>query len=258
MQPRFQVVDLGDSQLATATWGTGTPRIVFLHDGLGSISQWRSVPGDIAERLDCSVLAYDRAGHGSSVPSPTTVRPADWLHSEAEVLRDLLDALHIDQPILVGHSDGATIALIYGAQNAATRGVVAIAAHSWVERAAVDRIIEMRADPEPVVKGLARHHADPQALFDSWSGTWSSAPFQLWDTRAILDTLDAPTLVAQGADDEFATDEQVHATAAAIGSNATPLLIPGQPHLIHHESPQVVVDLVVDFVRSLEADHLDT
>jgi pimeloyl-ACP methyl ester carboxylesterase len=253
MQPRFGVVDLGDSQLSTATWGDGVPQIVFLHDGLGSVSQWRSVPGEVAERLDCTVIAYDRAGHGSSIPSPTTVRAADWLHAEADVLEVLLGELNIEEPILVGHSDGATIALIYGSQNAATRGVVAIAAHSWVEKAAVDRIIGMQADPDPVLKGLARHHSNPLALFESWSRTWSSAPFQSWDTRASLGTLDAPTLIVQGADDEFATDEQVFATATAIGPNATPLLLSGQPHLIHHENPQVVVDLVTDFVRSIDA-----
>jgi pimeloyl-ACP methyl ester carboxylesterase len=174
------------------------------------------------------------------------------LHAEADELEVLLCELNIEEPILVGHSDGATIALIYGSQNPATRGVVAIAAHSWVEKDAVDRIIGMRADPDPVVKGLARHHSNPQALFDSWSGTWSSAPFQSWDTRSILDSLDAPTLVVQGADDEFATDEQVFTTAAAIGPNATPLLLAGQPHLIHHENPEVVVDLVADFVRSID------
>lgn len=252
MQPRFAVVDLGDSQLSTAIWGDGVPQIVFLHDGLGSVSQWRSVPGEVAELLGCTVVAYDRAGHGSSLPSPSTVRPANWLHAEADELEVLLCELNIEEPILVGHSDGATIALIYGSQNPATRGVVAIAAHSWVEKDAVDRIIGMRADPDPVVKGLARHHSNPQALFDSWSGTWSSAPFQSWDTRSILDSLDAPTLVVQGADDEFATDEQVFTTAAAIGPNATPLLLAGQPHLIHHENPEVVVDLVADFVRSID------
>lgn len=258
MQPRFEVVDLDSSRISTATWGDGLPEIVLLHDGLGSISQWRSVPGEIARRLDCTVVAYDRAGHGASVPSPTTVRPANWLQSEAEVLDALLDALRIEQPVLVGHSDGATIALIFGAENAATKGVVAIAAHSWVEQVAVSRIIQMRANPEPVLKGLARHHANPQALFDSWSGTWSSAPFQSWDTRATLDTLDAPTIIVQGADDEFATEEQVFATAAAIGSNATPVLIAGQPHLIHHESPDIVIDLVSDFVKRLDSKSPDT
>lgn len=252
MQPRFETVDLGNSRISTATWGDGTPEIVLLHDGLGSISQWRSVPGDIAGRLSCSVLAYDRAGHGSSLPSPSTVRPADWLHTEAEELKALLEVLGVARPILVGHSDGATIALIYGSQNAATRGVVSIAAHSWVQQVAVGRIIQMREDPEPVLKGLARHHSNPQALFDSWSCTWSSDPFQSWDTRSTLNSLNAPTLIVQGADDEFATEEQAFATAAAIGSNATPVLLAGQPHLIHHESPQVVVDLVYDFVKDLD------
>ncbi len=252
MQPRFEVVDVGESQISTATWGDGVPEIVLLHDGLGSINQWRSVPGDIAEQVGCSVLAYDRAGHGASLPSPTSVRPANWLHSEADELETLLEALQIETPILVGHSDGATIALIYGAQNESTRGVVSIAAHSWVQKVAVDRIIAMRADPEPVVERLARHHSNPRALFESWSGTWSSTPFQSWDTRETLDTLRAPTLVVQGAADEFATDEQVFATAAAIGPNATPLLLAGKPHLIHHDSPDVVVDLVAEFVKDLD------
>lgn len=251
MEPRLETIDLGECQISTATWGAGIPKIVLLHDGLGSISQWRTVPVDIATRLDCAVLAYDRAGHGLSLPAPTTVRPANWLHSEADDLKRLLDALHIESPILVGHSDGATIALIYGTQNEETRGVVAIAAHSWVEKVAVDRIIGMRADPEPVIEGLARHHANPLALFDSWSQTWASTPFQSWDVRSDLHTLNAPTLIVQGSQDEFATEEQVFATAAAIGPNAEPVLLPGEPHLIHHDSPEVVVDVVTNFVERL-------
>jgi len=254
MQPRFEIVDLGECQISTATWGAGTPEIVLLHDGLGSVSQWRSVPGDIAARLDCTVLAYDRAGHGASLPTPTATRPPNWLHSEADTLAELLGYLGMERPILIGHSDGATIALIYGSMNKHTRGVIAVAAHSWVEQIAVDRIIGMQADPEQVLEGLAHHHDDPRALFDSWAGTWSSAPFQSWDVRPSLSTLSAPTLVVQGAEDEFATEEQVFATARAIGTNATPLLLAGEPHLIHHHNPQAVVDLVTKLVEGLDTE----
>jgi len=245
-------LDLGRRSLTTATWGSGPPDIVFLHDGLGSIGQWRDVPMLVAEQTGRSVVAYDRAGHGESTPVPSGAWPADWLHSEAAVLADLLVALGIQQPLLVGHSDGGSIALLHAAATSlAVEGVVALAAHSWVEPVCVDAITRMRASPAPIIAGLARHHCEPVALFDAWSGVWTSAEFAEWDIRAQLRSVSAPVLVVQGSDDVYATPEHARRTAEAIGDNAEHHLVDGLGHLLHHDDGAFVVSAVVEFARSI-------
>lgn len=251
-EPGLDRVVLGERTLTTATWGGGRPDIVFLHDGLGSIAQWREVPRLVAERTGRSVMAYDRAGHGDSIPAPTGAWPADWLHTEAAVLADLVTALGIERPLLVGHSDGGSIALLHAARaGRAVRGVVALAAHTWVEPVCVEAITAMRTSPAPIVAGLARHHADPVALFEAWSGVWTSTRFRAWDIRPSLSTVSASTLIVQGSVDAFATPEHATATAAAIGDNAEHRLVDGLGHLLHHDDDEFVVGVVVDFAGSI-------
>lgn len=238
--------------LTVAHWGASPAGIVMLHDGLGSIAQWRDVPAAIASRADTGVIAYDRAGHGRSTPVPQGAWPADWLHTEAVVLADLLDELGIDRPVLVGHSDGGSIALLHAAASPTTcAGVVAIAAHSWVEQVCVDAIAAMRALPEPIVAGLARFHEHPAAVFDAWSGVWTSDAFRTWDIRPLLGTITCPALVAQGEADEYATPEHLDLTAAAIGDHAEAVRIAGVGHVVHHRAPDAVVDLVAGFHAGL-------
>jgi pimeloyl-ACP methyl ester carboxylesterase len=252
IEPLVAVVAVGEATLATATWGEGQPEIVLLHDGLGSIAQWRSVPAGVAQRCGRTVLAYDRPGHGRSTPVPVGAWPTRWLHDEAERLALLLEVCGIDRPILVGHSDGGSIALIHAATTDATAGVVALAAHSWVEQITVDRIAALRARPEPVIAGLRDHHADPAAVFEAWSGVWTSDEFRRWDIRPQLAAVDVPVVVAQGDTDEYATDAQAIETAAAIGDNASCVLLPRLGHLLHHHDPDLVADVVADFADTID------
>lgn len=242
---------VGGRNLTTATWGTGTPDIVMLHDGLGSIAQWRSVPYEVARRTGLTVLAYDRAGHGSSTPRPSGPWPADWLHREAEVLSLLLSRVGAAQPVLVGHSDGGSIAAILAAdQPSSCRQLVLLAAHSWVESVTVDEIARLRATPGPIVGSLGRYHDHPDALFEAWSGVWVGDEFARWDIRPSLSTVAVPTIVAQGVLDEYATPAHAIETSAAIGDNARPVLLPELGHLLPHEAPETVIELVDGFVRS--------
>jgi pimeloyl-ACP methyl ester carboxylesterase len=242
--PSTATVAVGGDRLTVATWGPGRPSIVLLHDGLGSIGQWQEVPSGLAARTGRTVLAYDRAGHGRSTPVPVGAWPADWLRREADVLAGLLDALDIEDPVLVGHSDGGSVAAIHGALTRNRSPLVLLAAHTWVEPDTADEIGRMRAAPDRIVAGLARHHAAPRALFEAWSGVWTSAEFARWDIRPQVAAIAAPVLVVQGGADEYASPEHAEVTARAIGDNAQCLLLDGLGHLLHHEAPDVVIDVV--------------
>ena len=247
-----QVLDLGDQQLAAGIWGEGDIEIVLLHDGLGSISQWRSVPALVATRTGVGVLAYERAGHGSSTPVPTGPWPTEWLYREAAVLQRVLDHVGCVQPFIVGHSDGGSTALLHAADvGTSIRGVLAIAAHTWVEDICRTSIIDMRAQSERFVAGLARHHDAPAEVFEAWSGVWVSEAFGRWDIRPELGAIVVPAVIAQGSEDAYATDDHVHLTVDAIGANARAVFLPGLGHIAHHDDANAVVDLIVSVYESL-------
>lgn len=249
-EPAFSTIPIGDAQLRSATWGSGVPEVVMLHDGLGSIPQWRSLPAEVAARTGKTVLAYERAGHGESLPTPTGAWPTDWLHHEAQILRQVIAAIGAARPILVGHSDGGSTALIYAAQGKSeVTAVLALAPHSWVETICFDSIVAMRANRHAIEAGLARHHRDPTAIFEAWSGVWVSDDFRTWDIRPELARIRVPTVIAQGADDAYASDDQAHLTAAAIGANAASMIVPGVGHIMHHDDADVVAELIVGFVQ---------
>lgn len=234
-------------RLRTATWGSGSPSIVMLHDGLGSIGQWRSLPGDVHQRTGATVIAYERAGHGQSLPVPAGPWPADWLHREAVVLAALLARLDIVKPLVVGHSDGGSIGLIHAANAGDQRCLAVFAAHTWVEPVCTDAIGVMRDRPGGIIFGLARHHDAPSEIFAAWSGAWLSDEFASWDIRPLIGAIDCPTLVVQGTDDEYATDAQLVETAAAIGDNADLRRFDGVGHIVHHAAPAATADIIAEF-----------
>ncbi len=262
---------LDDAAMTVAVWGDGPADVLLLHDGLGSIGQWRTIPRRLAERTGLTVLAYDRPGHGRSTPVPTGPWPADWLHREAERLGRLLGAVDVvERPLLVGHSDGGSIALIHAAaigggeagdgdgdgDGRALAGLVTLAAHSWVEQTCVDAIAGMRHDSGPIVAGLRRYHTDPAAVFEAWSGVWVSDGFRPWDIRPKLSTIGCPTMVVQGRNDEYATDAHAIETATAIGDNARWRLLDDVGHLLHHQDPELIVETVADLAAELDADRI--
>lgn len=237
-------IDILEASIEYEVWGAGAPRIVMLHDGLGSIAQWRETPAELADRTGAAVVAYNRPGHGGSTPIPTGAWPTLWLHDQARLLAALLEELDIPDPFLVGHSDGGSIALLHASSGEACRGIAALAPHSFVEPVCVSAIAAMRADPTRIVRSLSPYHVDPAAVFEAWSGVWVSDEFGRWDIRDRLAAITCPALVVQGDADDYATDHQLWSTVAAIGGPARGKLVPGVGHLIHHQRVDVVVDLV--------------
>lgn len=234
-----------DHGLDIATWGHA-PSTVFVHDGLGSIGQWRDVPQRVAAISGRGTLAYDRAGHGRSTPVPRGPWPIDWMAHEAEVLADVIARHAVSPARLVGHSDGGTIALLCAAKRPdLVSDVVALAAHSWVETKCVNAIAALRSEPDTIVPALSRYHRHPAELFEAWSGAWTSAPFASWDVRPQLAAITCPAIVVQGADDEYATEQMAWTTARAIGSPAEVVIVSGCRHAIHRDAPDLVVQLAV-------------
>ena len=252
---QLRTIDLGGLRLRAATWGDGPVGIVMLHDGLGSIGQWRDTPADIAAATGTAIMAYERAGHGTSKPEPTGAWPADWLHGEATVLGELLEVVEIERPLIVGHSDGGSIALLHAADGGTCSGVIALAAHSWVEQICTDAITKMRQNPDRFIAGLAPHHAAPAALFDAWSSVWVSDEFASWDIRPMLGSIGVPAMVVQGDRDRYATDAQLVETAAAIGPDTSIKSLPGAGHIIHHEQPAEIAALVTNFYDHIQHQH---
>lgn len=238
--------------IVTRTWGDGPPDIVMLHDGLGSIAQWGEVPQRIAAETGATVMAYDRPGHGRSEPVPDGPWPTEWLRHNAGLLDELLMHHGAECPMLVGHSDGGSIALLHAAMSGVSEvsAVVAIAAHTFVEPICSGAIVDMRANSDRIVMGIGRNHLHPAELFEAWSGVWVSEEFQSWDVRSELSGITVPTVVAQGTNDEYATDAMVHETVAAIGSNARAQFIADRGHLVHYEDPDPIVALAVGLWNS--------
>lgn len=261
-----EVFDRAETMIETATWGSGKPEIVMAHDGLGSIEQWHSVPARIADNTGRTVLAYNRPGHGASTPHPVGPWPKQWLNQQAALLGDLLESIGVERPLVVGHSDGGTIALIFAATRPVS-GVLAISAHTFIEDRCVNAIIEMRKAPSRLVQGLAKAHAEPARLFEAWSGGWTDPKYGSWDVRTLLGRYSGPALIAQGSEDEYASTEMVTDTVAALGtataSGATAsevaavlgeervsgVMLEGLGHMVPLEDPDVTVDLVSAFAR---------
>lgn len=226
--------------------------LVFLHEGLGSVGQWRDFPDALCARLGMEGLAWDRWGYGLSEPfdRPRTVR---YLHDEAyDALPDALHTAGVERAVLVGHSDGGSIALLFAARfPEATAAVVSEAAHVFVEeetlagiRAAVDAYAHT-----DLKQRLARHHREKTGrVFSHWADCWLSPPFRHWNIEADIRGLRAPLLLIQGADDAYGTTAQLDAIAAAAEGTVKRVLLPGCGHVPHHEQRQAVVDLMAGFI----------
>ena len=232
------------------------PAIVLLHEGLGSVSSWRAFPQRLTERTGCTVVAYSRYGYGRSdvLREP---REPDYMHREAEVvLPELLARLGVERPILFGHSDGASIALIYaGALPGAVRALVLEAPHVFVEEISVRSIAEAKtayATTDLPAK-LARHHTDPDATFAGWNDIWLDQRFRDWNIETSASSVDRPVLLIQGDADAYGTNAQLDAIVARI-PNAQVLLVPGTGHSPHRDAADLVLDRVAAFVAASSAN----
>ena len=229
------------------------PSIVLLHEGLGSVSAWGDFPAVLATGTGASVVAYSRAGYGRS----TALREpfgVDYMHREAELLPAILDRLALERPILFGHSDGASIALICAARRPErVRALVLEAPHVFVEDLTIESIAAISAGypaNDRLRAGLARHHHDADATFARWSEIWLHPAFRSWDITADLAAVTAPTLVLQGRDDEYGTLAQVGAILAGVPS-ADAAILPHCRHAPHRDARDEVIARTVAFAAGI-------
>ena len=233
----------------------GAPTLVFLHEGLGSIESWRGFPGALTRATGCAALLYDRQGYGRSDPidQPWAI---DYLHRYAlDELPRVLEAAAVEHPVLVGHSDGGTIALLYAAEHS-TRGLIAESAHVHVEEAArqgIRRTVEAWAAGD--LEGrLARYHgAKTRQVFWSWADTWLAPWFADWSISEVLPRVRCPALLLQGADDEYATPGHLDVIATSLGGPVTGVVVPECAHAPHLQSSEFVLDECARFVNQLLA-----
>jgi pimeloyl-ACP methyl ester carboxylesterase len=232
------------------------PTLVFLHEGLGSAKLWRGFPRALVEACPgWGALVYTRFGYGGSDPIALP-RSAAYHRPEAvEVLPELLDRLGIGDHLLIGHSDGATIALMNGglAPRPGLLGLIAEAPHVFVEDETIAGITRTRDRYKSELRAkLARHHgANVDAVFHGWADTWLSPEFRQWNVEAALPGITVPTLVIQGRQDEYATLSQVERVVRGIGQRAEALVVDACGHVPHQEQEQMVLAAMAGFIGRL-------
>jgi pimeloyl-ACP methyl ester carboxylesterase len=229
--------------------------LVFLHEGLGSIGQWRDFPAALCSRTGCGGLVYNRRGHGKSdpLPGPHSVR---FMHDEALiVLPRILEIFEIGRPILVGHSDGASIALVYAGSGIGRPLAIALEApHVFVEDITVTRIAEVRElYPNTDLRmKLARHHGpNVEPLFRYWTDVWLRPEFRAWNIEAYLPGIDAPVLVVQGKNDEYGTERQVETIVAALDGHCEAMMLDNCRHSPHLDQRAIAESTMAGFIRGL-------
>src|ERR1700716_2699438 len=231
------------------------PTIVMLHEGLGCAALWGDFPDRLAAATGAGVLVYSRAGYGAS----TTValpRPLDYMHVEAlDVLPKLLDKIGLRRGLLLGHSDGASIAAIYagGVQDHRVRAVAMIAPHFVVEDISVTSIAEIKTAYETtgLKTKLARWHRDVDNAFYGWNGAWLDPKFRGWDISEYLAYIRVPVAILQGANDQYGTIRQIEIAREECYCPVDVTEIPGAGHQPHREAPGATLNAISEFANAV-------
>ncbi len=227
------------------------PTIVMLHEGLGCVGLWGDFPDRLAAATGAGVFVYSRAGYGASTKVDLP-RPLDYMHIEAlEVLPKLLDQIGFRRGLLVGHSDGASIAAIYagGVADHRVRGVAMIAPHFIVEDISVRSIAEIRKAYETtdLRSKLARWHGDVDNAFYGWNGAWLDPEFRSWDIAEYLAYIRVPVAILQGADDQYGTMRQIEIAREECYCPVDVTVVPGAGHSPHRDAPGATLDAISEF-----------
>ncbi|SKA70464.1 Pimeloyl-ACP methyl ester carboxylesterase [Thiothrix eikelboomii] len=247
VQLEYQWVGRADSQ---------APLVVFLHEGLGSVSMWKDFPARFCQAAHCRGLVYSRPGYGQSTPRHPDERwGVDFMHRQAfEVLPALLAALKIDprqqQLWLFGHSDGASISLLYAARYPqALAGAIVLAPHIMVEDITIISIEQARDTYQTtdLPKKLSRYHQDVDSAFWGWNTIWLHPPFRAWSIEEELTTIQCPLLAVQGLDDEYGSLEQIRGLARRVPSTEL-LELPACGHSPHRDQPTTLITNASDFI----------
>jgi pimeloyl-ACP methyl ester carboxylesterase len=276
---RAGMLPVSGGSLETGWWGPSpdeAPTLVLLHEGLGSVALWRDVPCRLAEATGWGVFAYSRFGYGNSDTTPLP-RPMTYMHHEAHVvLPEVLRGAGIRRAVLIGHSDGGSIAAIYAGtpvssfsgisaregpgaprlDGIALLGLVTIAAHFFVEDLNIASIRQIAASYETgdLRQRLARYHRDVDVAFRGWNDAWLDPRFRAFDITGFLPAVQVPILALQGADDPYGTDEQLKVFAANVRAPIQTRLIPGAKHSPHLEAKDATLAAISDFIADLKRD----
>jgi pimeloyl-ACP methyl ester carboxylesterase len=230
------------------------PTLVYLHEGLGSASMWRGFPRRLSDATGYGALVYSRRGYGSSPPAELP-RPIGYMHDEADVLAEVMREHNVCEAVVVGHSDGASIALIYAGRNASgpLRALILEAPHVFVETLSVESIAAMKRAWETTdLRGrLGRYHRDVDNAFRGWNDVWLDPGFRDWNIEHLLGEIEVPMLLIQGSDDEYGTWKQVEAIERQVRGPVETLLVPGARHAPHRDQPEVVLRKMATFVKTL-------
>lgn len=229
------------------------PVIVMLHEGLGSIGMWKGFPQKLALATQHTVLVYDRQGYGGS-PALTEKRGIDYNHRYAlDELPAVLKFCDIDKPILFGHSDGGSIALIHAAHHPVT-ALITEAAHIFVEDITIAGIVEAEKiwHSTDLAKRLSRYHGDKtEQIFFAWADTWQQEEFLQWNLMDELPKTTCPALIIQGADDEYGSPDQVTGIAQNVSGPCETILIPDCRHIPHLQAEERVLKISTGFLNSI-------
>lgn len=244
-------IDLGGVSLEVARWdGLGVP-FLLLHEGLGSVSIWRDFPSRLAQASGRPVVAWSRQGHGQS-DRLTQARDMAYLDREAATIPAVMDALGLTTAHFLGHSDGASIALLTAAAYPArVASLIVEAPHVFVEDITLQGIRAAKkafAETDLPAK-LARHHADPAHTFDAWCDTWLDPAFARWNIEHRLPLINAPALLIQGEDDEYGSMEQLRRIAQQLGGPLETLALASCGHVPHRERIDTVLTTIVRFTE---------
>jgi pimeloyl-ACP methyl ester carboxylesterase len=255
-------ITIGDQRLEYRHVGPppeAAPTLVLLHEGLGSVGLWNEFPDRLAAATGAGVFVYSRAGYGQSSPVPLP-RPLSYMHDEARlVLPPLLDAIGFRRGMLVGHSDGASIAALYagGVQDHRVRGLVLIAPHFFTEEAGLRSIAAARDAYErgDLKPRLARWHADVDNAFRGWAGAWLDPKFRAWDLTEELAYIRVPILIVQGEGDQYGSARQIEVAQEECYCPVEVALLPGVGHAPQKEKPEETLVVITDFVTRILRDH---
>jgi pimeloyl-ACP methyl ester carboxylesterase len=237
------------------------PTLVMLHEGLGSAGQWGDFPERLAAATGAGVFVYSRAGYGRSSPV-SLPRPLTYMHNEAlQVLPKLLDTIGFRRGLLVGHSDGASIATIYAGsvQDHRVRGLALMAPHFFVEDGGIAAIAQARKAYETtdLREKLKRWHADVDNAFRGWNDAWLDPEFRNWDISEMLAYIRVPVLIVQGEDDQYGTNRQIEVAQEECYCPVETALLPSVRHSPHKDAPEKALTVIAGFVNRLLKDHAE-
>lgn len=258
MQPETRFVEAGGHRLECLIYlahQTARPTLVFLHEGLGSVAMWRDFPAQVAHTTGCRTLVYSRYGYGESDVLESPHGP-DYMHREArQTLPELLDQLGITRPVLIGHSDGGSIALIHAGSDFKPSGIVVLAPHCFVEPISIRSIEEAKvaAETTDLLQKLGRYHLDPRRTFYGWNDIWLHPDFRDWNIEDVLPGITCPILAIQGEDDEYGTLAQIEVIAAKAtqASDVDLIKLADCRHSPHRDQPEAVIEAIVQFLDAL-------